>query len=346
MAKSEQTSESNKKPISKFEELLGKPIQINKDRNDKYKNYYDYVKSLYYEWMLWRYLYEKLIKKWYSSFLTLKKNMPELNPLLPPQFFTGNIESSVVVISLNGHAGDQSSEIDATQYCKTWAEYKDFWTNFVTKRYKDYKIDPNTEKERSVSRFDEKLHHFIIGKKVEVNSEVLAKWKLFHIELCPFLSSSYSSSCKLDELKPYLLRALDAIALKKRKLILVLNREVCKILDSLPCIDDYQKNVIQESDEIWVRVRPKKRSKNQYPKENMCNWRKNMTPMKINYKIQRMIRKGKSFKASTKKLDTFTITALPTFAHHYMDNDYLEKYNHFALTGKERFILKMAIRGK
>ena len=203
---------------SSFEKLLENPIQTEND-------YFDYVEALYNEW------HERVIK--YPTFKSMLKCFGSLNPDLPPQFFTGNIKSKVVVISLNGHAGDQCSEIDATEHCKTWREYKKFWTNFVTKRYKEYKIGPNTQKERPVSSFDAKLHQFLSGKNDKVNSEKLAQWDFFHMELCPFLSRSYPASCNIDMMKPYLLRVLDAIALKKRDLILVLNRQICRILDKL-----------------------------------------------------------------------------------------------------------------
>lgn len=113
----------NDKRTTPFSELLRKPItEVN--------GYFEYVKALYEEW-------RASDGKIYPTFETLHHCFTNLNSKLPPQFFTGDINAKVVMISLNSHAGDDKpgAEIDASPFCQTWEKYLHFWTNFAYERY-------------------------------------------------------------------------------------------------------------------------------------------------------------------------------------------------------------------
>ncbi len=317
------TNEMNTSKPS-FEELLSKPIHINKnkdeDKKDKhnkeekkviYKEYFNYVEALYDEWC------NRIVN--YPTFKNMLKCFGSINPDLPPQFFTGDIESDVVMISLNGHAGDKKkdSEIDATIFCKTFVEYFDFWEEFAKNRY-----SPNGKANiiNQVSYFDQKLHCFISGNTEKAKSEDLAEWNFFHMELCPFLSSSYHSIKKPAQeiMKKFLFRVLDAIALYPRKRILVLNRQVCKILDKLPMKDNNDNYPEQSKDvkELWIqkqRLESKPITFNNYK----------IKAFRIDYKIQHIILDGEAFKENDSPLD---IIAVPTFAKQSMAGKILIEY--------------------
>lgn len=314
MENTNETSGSDRTPVSNFEELLNKPIHNEDD-------YFHYVEALYDEWK------KRVVN--YPTFKSMLKCFGCLNPDLPPQFFTGDIKSKVVIISLNGHAGDQRSEIDATPHCQEWPMYKDYWENFVTKRYKDYKIDPNTKKERPVSNFDAKLHQFLDGRIVDVTSNDLSQWHLLHMELCPFLSSSYSSSVDIGYIKNYLLRTLEAIALQKREIVLVLNGQICTILD---------------------KFIPKKRhtKKNEYLNGDLqviTNIEKSFYLTKKNNEKTRFEAKRIDYTVKLKNLGekTLNIVAVPTFAMQGMAGDLLVEYNQKAFMDEERKIITDAI---
>ena len=304
-----ETSGSNRMPVSKFEELLNKPIKSEKD-------YFDYVEALYDEW------HDRDVNN-YPAFNKLNTDMEKLERDLPPQFFTGDIKSRVVMISLNGHAGEQRSEIDATNHCNTWEEYKDYWINFVMKRYGDnskYKDNP-------LSSFDTKLHHFLSGSNAEVGSEDLAKWNFFHMELCPFLSSSYPvvKASAYKTLTNYLLRVLEVIALYKRDQIIVLNGQVCNLLDRFAQKMKHTKKIEYLNGDLQVI---KNNESNFYLiKKNKENT--SFRARRIDYTVKLMNYGEEPLK----------IIAVPTFAHKAMAGDLFVQYNQKAFTDEEREII-------
>jgi hypothetical protein len=310
---------TNEMSINKpsFEELLKKSIHCEKE-------YFEYVKALYDEWNMWI-----KTKENYPSFEELKKFMPELNPDLPPQFFTGDIQSNVVMISLNGHAGDKKkdSEVDATGYCKTWDDYLKFWINFVNNRYA---LNGSANVIQKLSNFDEDLHHFLSGNNSKITSNDLLKWNFFHMELCPFLSNKYSvvKASARQKMMNYLLRVLEAIALHKRDLILVLNGQVCAILDQFIIKKHKKKNKNFEED-LQV-IEKNERSDNLIKK----NKEKTSSKVKrIDYTVKLMNLGEKTLK----------IIAVPTFAGQSLAGDLLVEYNKFAFTDEEREIINKAI---
>lgn len=313
MENNNRTLGSDRMPASKFEELLNKPIQSEDD-------YFDYVKALYDEW------HDRDVNN-YPAFNKLNTDMKILERDLPPQFFTGDIKSSVVMISLNGHSGEQRSEIDATTHCDTWEEYKDYWINFVMKRYGDnskYKDNP-------VSNFDAKLHHFLTGSNAEVASEDLAKWNFFHMELCPFLSSRYSvvKASTYNKLTNYLLRLLEVIALYKREQIIVLNGQICQLLDRFIPKKRHTKKSEYINEELQV-IKNNERSFHLTKKNNE----------KTRFKAKRI-----DYTVKLKNLGekTLNIVAVSTFAHRAMAGELFVEYNQKAFTDEEREIIADAI---
>ena len=313
MENNNRTSGSDRTPASKFEELLKKPIKSADD-------YFDYVKALYDEW------HDRDVNN-YPAFNKLNTDMKILGRDLPPQFFTGDIKSSVVMISLNGHSGGQRSEIDATTHCDTWEEYKKYWINFVMKRYGDnskYKDNP-------VSKFDAKLHHFLSGSNAEVASEDLAKWNFFHMELCPFLSSSYPvvKVSAYNKLTNYLLRLLEVVALYKREQVIVLNRQVCQFLDRFTP----EKRHTKKSEYINKDLQVIKNNERSFHLTKKCNEKTRFKAKRIDYTV----------KLKNLGEKTLNIVAVPTFASQGMAGDLLVEYNQEVFSVKERKILVAAI---
>lgn len=197
-----------------FETLLNIPIRNEKD-------FFQYVRALYEEWCT-------RSKAEYSTLRKLEQKLSGLSAELPPQFFTGDIHSPVVVISLNPHADikGRKSEIRAADYCKNWQEYLDFWTDFPRRRY----AGDARSKDGLLSKFDCRLHRFLRGDVSGVTGDDLAQWNMFHMELFPIASSSFTTKDVDADLYPFILRSLEAISLFPRDLVLVLNRQLPTLL--------------------------------------------------------------------------------------------------------------------
>ena len=287
----------NDKRLPSFSELLRKPIT-------EVHGYFEYVKALYEEW-------HACDGKGYPTFETLHNCFPNLNSKLPPQFFTGDINSKVVMISLNSHAGDDKpgTEIDATPFCRTWENYLHFWTNFAYERYAPKGCAAHLIE--GVSNFDRKLHRFLNGNAGDVAHSDLARWDIFHVELCPIPSTQFTiNAAGMDCLENYLLRSLEAVAATSRLLVLVLNNPVCRMLKRLAkkkviSIDQQEKPLGKVSTRLDGR--------------------------RIDYKV------------SLDEKRSVNIVAIPTFANQALNGVLLETYNHLAFTDKERTIIRKAI---
>ena len=92
--------------------------------------------------------------------------MKDIKPSLPPQFFAGKLDSPIVQINLNPHAGGKgnASEVPHEPYCKTWEKYWSYWQNFAHERYvedglvvKDYR---SRNEKLTPSNFDNNLLRF------------------------------------------------------------------------------------------------------------------------------------------------------------------------------------------
>lgn len=182
---------------------------INKDQD-----YIDYVKAAYEEW----------------------EQMGKIGN--PPQFFTGSMESNLAVISLNPHAGNaqKNSEIDYNrameQHGKEWSwdVYYQFYSNFCQERYGDGGIA--ADQITGLSKFDRELHCFFSGNKHPTRQD-LAKWKIFHVEISYKETPNYKPQQAEKESNCLaLLRALEAISLKERSMIILLNNYGCNLIDS------------------------------------------------------------------------------------------------------------------
>ena len=205
--------------ISQFEKRLFSPIESADD-------YFACVKALYDEWsdctgQEW--LYERTCEK-------LERSIPDLVTRQPPQFFTGDINAEMAMISLNPHIND-NVEIDTIPFCGSWKEYRDFWTDFPRRRYgkNGGAANPNI----GLSKFDRRVQHFLSGSDREVTADDLAKWNMFHVELFPIGSEDFKSvrAGAIDDYAcAYIICMLQALALAKRKLILVLNAQLRKFL--------------------------------------------------------------------------------------------------------------------
>lgn len=199
-----------------FNQLLQTPITSE-------ASYFDYVRALYEEW-------KDRDNNGYPTFKRLSWYFENLDSKVPPHFFTGSIEAPVVIISLNSHSGEKNDrEIDMKDYCETWDDYKKFFTNFPSIRYSK-KV---AETVSFLSNFDCKLHRFLSGDAAKPTREALAKWNIFHVELCPIASSSFELKRPDSYICNYLLRTLEAIALYPRSLVLVINNRVCLLLDKM-----------------------------------------------------------------------------------------------------------------
>ena len=200
-----------------FEELLNIPIRDE-------KGYFQYVKALYEEWRDRR-------NSGYPTLKRLNRRMDKLSAEIPPQFFTGNIHSPVVIISLNPHADRNggNTEITAADYCQSWEDYRDFWTRFPEHRYAENGMA--RREDGRLSNFDRKLHRFLSRNAAEVTSNELARWNLFHLELFPIASPGFNNTRNMDDiLFPFVLRSLEAVSLYERDLILFLNRQLGDII--------------------------------------------------------------------------------------------------------------------
>ena len=200
-----------------FEKLLDTPIRDE-------KGYFQYVKALYEEWRDRR-------NSGYPTLKRLNRRMDELSAEIPPQFFTGNIHSPVVIISLNPHADRNggNTEITAADYCQSWEDYRDFWTRFPEHRYAENGMA--RREDGRLSNFDRKLHRFLSRNAAEVTSNELARWNLFHLELFPIASPGFNNTRNMDDiLFPFVLRSLEAVSLYERDLILFLNRQLGDII--------------------------------------------------------------------------------------------------------------------
>lgn len=202
---------------SNFEKLLKTPIH-NED------GYLQYVRALYEEWN------SQNGETGYPTHRKMSNCIVGLRTDLPPQFFTGDIRSPFVIISLNPHADadGRKTEIYAAKHCQTWEDYLNFWTNFSHKRYAQDGVPRSPD--GGLSYFDCKLHRFLSGSTAEVTSEDLSRWNMFHVELFPIASPSFDVRHIDESLFPYILRMLEVIALYPRTLVLVLNRKLERLL--------------------------------------------------------------------------------------------------------------------
>ena len=188
--------------MNTYQELLCKSIACKQD-------YLDYVRSGFEEWARGS-----------------RKNNP-------PQFFTGDINSKLAVISLNPHSGEASpnSEIDYRSYCVSWEKYLSFFSNFCFERYAPCGCAANVI--NRLSNFDKELHCFFGGKRVP-RQEDLAKWKIFHVEIFHIETTKYT--CPPNERSQRclsLLRALEAISLFERSMVVLLNRDGCNLIETM-----------------------------------------------------------------------------------------------------------------
>lgn len=280
-----------------FAETLRRPIT-------EVQEYFEYVKALYEEW-------HTCDGRGYPTFETLHRCFTNLNARLPPQFFTGDINAKVVIISLNSHAGDDrpGAEIDASPFCQTWENYLHFWTNFTYERYDSKGCVAHLIE--GISNFDRKLHRFLKGNAGEVTSRDLASWNVFHMELCPIPSTQFTiDAAGIDCLENYLLRSIDAVATKSRSLVLVLNNPVCRMLERLA----KKKTIgIERKERQLGKVSTRLKGR------------------RIDYKV---------FLDGKRSVD---IVAVPTFACQALNGALLETYNLLAFTDKERAIIRKAL---
>ena len=283
-----------------FQPLLEKSITSREE-------YFSYVKALYEEWKSYR--LQARTEKYFQTCEKLGKYIPQLVPLQPPQFFTGDINFDVAIISLNPHAGT-NYEIDTVPFCQSWEEYLMFWTNFSQERYA--KCGKASNLISKLSRFDVKLQHFLSGNINEVTSQELAKWNVFHVELFPIASAGFSIS-GIDEYPClYLVRMLEVLALKDRQLILVLNAQLSRLLRKahrlgMLTLEDCRKQTFF-----------------------------------IGSKSKKVLRENSVVRLKNGKI--LNITATPTFAcQGYLSNRELAEYSEKIFTAAEKSILIRAI---
>ncbi len=192
--------------MQKFKELLHKVIRTKQD-------YLDYVRAGYEEWACGD-----------------RHNNP-------PQFFTGSIESELAVISLNEHTGDAKpkNEVTYTDIIHkdkwNWDVYYQFYSNFCHERYDE---DGRAAHQiPGLSNFDRELHCFFSGN-LDPQKEDLARWKIFHAEISHIGTTNYNRPQEETEDRCLsLLRTLEAISIKKRSLIVLLNREGCILIKKM-----------------------------------------------------------------------------------------------------------------
>lgn len=198
-------------------------------------DYFAYVEALYDEW---RGNTGRKRGPYAMTCARLGECIPGLVDRQPPQFFAGDINAEMAMISLNPHA-NENVEVDTVPFCGSWEDYRGFWSDFPRRRYggNGCAADPHI---RGLSRFDRRVQHFLSGSAGEVTAADLAKWNIFHIELFPIGSSDFRSvrAGAIDEYAcRYIIRMLEALALTERKLIVALNAQLKKFLDRAKKLD-------------------------------------------------------------------------------------------------------------
>lgn len=207
-----------------FDNLLNKQI-------DDEKTYFKFVKACYEEWKK-----RQFNNSYHNRITRYNMVLGNLYEDTCPQFFTGKINSQVVVVSLNPkHDPKNTREFNVNPLVASWEEYLNFWTNFPRERYSDNGVI-RTKKlfsENRLSHFDVKLDMFLRGEKTSDKRKLrnrLSQWNFFHIELCPFPSQYFQLLNLTNELALYLLRSLEAISLFDRKLIIIPNKPTINVL--------------------------------------------------------------------------------------------------------------------
>lgn len=210
-----------------FDALLKKPILT----DDGYKAY---VHALYDEWQGYRKT---------GTFPTadrLAAYMEGIAPSLPPQFFAGKLDSPVVQINLNPHAGGKgsASEVPHEPYCKTWEKYWSYWQHFAHERYAedglvvtDYR---SRNKKLTPSGFDNKLLYFFASAAgIQPDEKMHEKLATLGLEFVPLNSAAFKLKKKDDYIRLYIKRMVDVLFLHERKLVIILNGTVCDMLCSM-----------------------------------------------------------------------------------------------------------------
>ena len=206
-----------------FDALLKKPILTDDD-------YKAYVHALYAEWQDYR------KTGTFPTADTLAAYMKGINPSLPPQFFAGKLDSPIVQINLNPHAGGKgsASEVLHEPYCKTWEKYWSYWQHFAHERYAedglvvtDYR---NRNKKLTPSGFDNKLLHFFASAAgIQPDEKMHEKLSTLGLELIPLNSADFHLKKRDVYIKQYAERVADVLFLHERKLVIVLNGTVCPL---------------------------------------------------------------------------------------------------------------------
>ena len=267
-----------------YEELQHKEIR-NKD------DYFEYVRAAYEEW---------------------RKGGRNDNP---PQFFTGDIDADMAVISLNPHADPQTEgktkrarrEIDYRPYCETWDDTLYFFLHFCQERYEGRA----SKLIKGLSTFDRRVHQFLGGQRKPTHDD-LAKWRIFHVEISSKATPNYKPEEGKQALCLSLLCALEAISVKDRSLILLLNNEGCGLIEKM---------------NRWGWLKAEKVGKEQRY-EIILNNGKLKVAKRLDYHIT--LRNGKSFH----------IVATPTFAQKFvMSIEFMQRYYDAAFTDEEKKIL-------
>jgi|GEM_PF-5083051 len=205
-----------------FDELLAKPIQTDGD-------FEAYVKALYDEWQG---------SRKGGAFPTadrLDNYIEGIRRDMPPQFFGGRLDSPVVLLALNPHADGEggAKELLHEPFCSTWQDYWSYWQNFAHERYAD---DGRVKqryagKQMPSSAYDNKLLSFFASAAgVTKDDGMLAKQGWLGLEFIPLNSPDFAPRQIDGYLRQYVSRIVDVLFLYERKLVIILNGKLGKLL--------------------------------------------------------------------------------------------------------------------
>lgn len=294
-----------------FDELLSKPIRSE-------ENFKAYVKALYDEWQGYK---ERGV---FPTADRLDKYMEGLERGLPPQFFSGKLDSPVVLLALNPHAGgkDSAREVPHEPFYASFREYWDYWQNFTHERYaKDGKVAAYYRGKGELppdSKFDNKLLCFLsaLAGKNEGESR-LEDVGTLGLEFIPLCSRNFELSRMDGYISLYVRRVLDVLFLHRRTLVIILNGRLCGALESMEAPGGGMKML---------------------DRQRLLRIKKDGTPAVRGSWVMR-------YELSREDGKELSIVAAPTFADRYLNGaaleDYAQKIARTVLTDTE----KQALRG-
>ena len=211
-----------------FDELLSKPILAD-------SGFDSYVKALYDEWQ------DSQKGGAFPTADRLSTYIKGIRRDMPPQFFTGRLDSPVVLLSLNPHADGKGSakEVLHEPFCTTWEDYLKYWQNFAHERYADGGgVKARYGSKLPSSHFDDKLLLFFAAAAgVKADRRMLEKQHWLGLDFIPLNSPAFPPLKIDDYIRLYISRIVDVLFLHERKLVIVLNGMICKLLQKSSSAD-------------------------------------------------------------------------------------------------------------